>query len=651
MVKSKGVAALAAFIALVGLLAYFPGLSGPLLFDDKPALTGNTLVQIDGTSFDEWRAAALSSSSGPLRRPVTMLTFAANHAVEGQFSSVGLKAVNLAVHLVIAALFYFLAFNVMDSLGVGEDRSTRQYIAITAAGIWFLHPLHVSTVLYAVQRMAQLCALFVVLGLLVFMRYRRRWAEKGACAGEIIACALWLALLTMLATLSKENGVLLPWLVVVLEVCVFGGVWAMRARPLLRRSGWGLLVLPVLLVVVVMWLNPQLIVAGYAAREFSLEERVLTQMRVLWQYLGWFFIPDITDMGFQHDDLRLSRGLFAPVSTAVALISWIAALWAAFVVRRRIPLVLLGLLFFLVGHSLESSVYPLEMVYEHRNYLPSLFLVLGVAALLVGPLSRLLRVAVWYPVAGVLLTLVSLLLLRVDVWSNEQKLTHAAVQNHPESARSNFFYASNLLRRYEQRQQLGLSELDAADTLLLSRHYFERAYQARQGDVGALVMLYLLDSQFFPELRNSVNWWEELVQSLHATILQASDWNALDTLIDCLAKEICRAEPAKVKQLLDKLAERYPGSAYVQRYRYRYLASRKAEPVELVALLDQLQAVAPGHAWIYAYLLDEHLRTGDISRMYEVARRWLQNDHKRYSLPLIKGMFVGGAGIAEHADE
>ena len=89
----------------------------------------------------------------------------------------------------------------------------------------------------------------------------------------------------------------------------------------------------------------------------------------------------------------------------------------------------------------------------------------------------------------------------------------------------------------------------------------------------------------------------------------------------------------------------------MQRYRYRYLASRKAEPVELVALLDQLQAVSPGHAWIYAYLLDEHLRTGDISRMYEVARRWLQNDHKRYSLPLIKGMFVGGAGIAEHADE
>ncbi len=188
----------AVLLLLLGIAIYLPGLSGPLLFDDKPALTANELVQIHGGEFDEWRVAAFSSSAGPLRRPIAMLSFAANHAIAGDFSPFGLKAVNLGIHLAIAVLLSFFSSQYSTRFASGLDVPTRRLLALTAAAIWLLHPLNVSTVLYAVQRMAQLATLFVLAGLLVFMHYRQRWAEFGAATGEVLAAALWLLLLTLL---------------------------------------------------------------------------------------------------------------------------------------------------------------------------------------------------------------------------------------------------------------------------------------------------------------------------------------------------------------------------------------------------------------------------------------------------------------------
>ena len=125
-----------------------------------------------------------------------------------------------------------------DQLGVRP--SEVRWLALLTSALWLLHPLHVSTVLYAVQRMAQLSTLFTLAGLYVFARYRSRWAVAGASPGDVLACLLWLFLFTLLAAFSKENGVLLPWLVVVCEMFVYRGQWAGAVRlPLTEfSSGW-----------------------------------------------------------------------------------------------------------------------------------------------------------------------------------------------------------------------------------------------------------------------------------------------------------------------------------------------------------------------------------------------------------------------------
>jgi len=640
MRDSKHSVILACIVLFAGLALYLPGLSGPLLFDDKPALSANPLVKIDGASFDEWRTAAFSSESGPLRRPIAMWTFAANHVSSGNFSPFGLKAVNLVTHLLIAVLLFFLFRTLLGLLGIGRDEGDRKLIAIVAAAIWLLHPLHVSTVLYAVQRMAQLATMFVVAGLLLFTHFRSRWAERGAPTGELVAAALWTIFLTVLATLCKENGVLLPWLIIVLEVCVFRGRWGGQHSRCLRSAGWVLLVLPVLLVLLLLAFSPDSLIGGYAVREFTLEQRLLTQGRLLWRYLGWIVLPNINDMGFQHDDIPLSSGLFAPATTFFALAGWLALLGVSFLLRWRFPLLLLAVLFFLIGQSLESGLIPLEMVYEHRNYLPSTMVCLVIACVVVIPAARSKTIKVSYPILSVFAVLCLLLFIRVQTWSDELTLSRINLHQHPESARSNFFYASALLRRYEQRARLALGEDEGSKSLLLSRHYFERVYQANDREVGALVMLYYLDSQFFPELRQQVNWLNKLEDLLRSKNLQASDWNALDTLLECFEIDACNADQARVQELLDLLSDRYPQSVKVLQYRYRLLVETNAHEFERLTLLRQAHAIAPGIPWIYSDLIAESARTQDIAKMYKYAQLWLLNDPNRYKLPLIKGMFI-----------
>ena len=231
-------------------IAYLPGLSGPLFFDDVPNLTANPHLTFSAGEFDAWRTAILSNDAGILLRPLSMVTFAVNSALAGGLDAYSLKLVNLGIHLLLGMILYALFISLLKApacAGLKLDEILVKQIALFAAALWLLHPLHVSTVLYAVQRMAQLSALFTCAALLVYTRYRIRWVHSGATTGELIAASMWVLLLAVLAVFSKENGALIPWLIVVVEVFLFQGVWNGTGNRALRVAGWLLLILPFLL--------------------------------------------------------------------------------------------------------------------------------------------------------------------------------------------------------------------------------------------------------------------------------------------------------------------------------------------------------------------------------------------------------------------
>lgn len=634
--------ALGIVVGLVCIYAYSMGLTGPLFFDDVPNLTANHFLQIDGRDFDDWRVAVLSSDAGLFRRPVAMLTFALNYVASEGFSPASLKATNLAIHLLIAVSIYWLCQALLRAPGLKGLRlgaHHRQVVALVAASIWLLHPLHVSTVLYAIQRMAQLSTLFIIAGLLLFSRYRLRWAESGASTGELIAAGLWVLLIGVMAVLSKENGALLPWLIAVVEVTLFLGVWHGQTSRRLVWLGWIILALPIVLITLVFLVSPETISGRFSGREFSLDERLLTQGRVLWRYLGWILLPNITDMGFHHDDIPLSRDLWLPYTSALSILAWMSTIAVALLLRKRYPLLVFAVFFYLVAHSMESTVIPLEMVFEHRNYLPSVGVCFLVAVVLFKFAARFERLRLRVVLGSFLTVLVVLLVIRTNAWSDETTLARFNVINHPESPRANFFYANTLFKRFERAEELGLDEEEQRALAVTSRHYFKRMHSIDERDFAALVMLYQLDTMHFPGLSKDNDWLGTLEVLAGTRRLQASDHTALGALVDFSTTAAGQAGRARVGSMLDRLVRRYPSRVNLVALQYKQLAGQDdADPDQLFVLLERAARANPNSTHIYPYLV-QYGGKDHIGRTYETILIWMQRDSSRRDLSVIRRIF------------
>jgi hypothetical protein len=324
-----------------------------------------------------------------------------------------------------------------------EGDPPSEWFAWLGATIWLLHPLFASTVLYVVQRMAMLSAFFILIALLAYV--------KGRVALELrrtrLAClllAIVVPLSTVLALLSKENGILAPALCAVIEWFVFQPRDGARRRPTSTAFLLVALALPAAIGAGLAFVQPHFISAGYSLRDFSLGERVLTETRALWDYVGAIVIPRGAALGFYHDDFPISRGLLAPPGTLLAILAWIATLAGAWHVRVRAPGIALGVGIYLVGHALESTIFPLLPYFEHRNYLPAIGVIwalLSGLALAQGVLQRHLRHgAAIFRLAAVafVLILAAGTSVRAHVWQDQRTIIAQALQSHPESRGARF---------------------------------------------------------------------------------------------------------------------------------------------------------------------------------------------------------------------
>jgi hypothetical protein len=454
--------ALAATFAMT-LLVYWIGLSGPLIFDDAQNLT--PLAEwVQGTR--GWTSVVFDNTSGSFGRPVSMASFLLNAMWLGP-DVWGFKLVNLLLHLLNGALVFalFNGFSRQDAL-IRDRPAPSRWLPWLATSLWMLHPLFVSTVLYVVQRMAMLSALFMLVAMLAYVHGRMAMVDRNRRRAFVLL-VLVVPIATMLAALSKENGILAPALCGVIELVLFQP-WAGARRPWLSRAFIGItLVVPALVAVVLTATRSHWIVAGYADRPFTLGERLLTQPRVLWDYIGSLLLPYGPRLGLYHDDYPISHGLLDPASALLALIAWAGLLVAAIRLRRRIPGFTLGVGLFLVGHALESTVFPLLMYFEHRNYLPAvgaIWAVASLAAFAAGALERHMHQPrrVFGAAAGALVLVMAIATAaRAGVWQTQQAILAQALEYHPKSAWLRMDLASQAMHQDPPRWDEARRHVDA----------------------------------------------------------------------------------------------------------------------------------------------------------------------------------------------
>jgi hypothetical protein len=371
--------------AIVLLLAWFcyrPGLSGGFQLDDVANLSGLQNVE-DSATLAEF---VLAGIAGPSGRPVALLTFALQ-ADEWAQGPRAFLAVNIAIHLLNALLLAACLFQLSRAQGIDRDKSA--LIALLATGCWVLMPLLASATLLVVQRMTTLSATFMLLGLLGYLVARRRIEHAPRQALFWMSASLTLA--TVLATFTKEFGILLPMLVLVLESTVLARPMAVAGRTWLlwRAVFLGVPTLTVIAVLGSRFVYPEWLVAQ---RGFTGWERVLSELPILWIYLKKALVGLPSMLGVYQDSPPVRHSLFDPV-VLVSALAWIGAAGVALLWRRRWPLLSLAVLWYLAGHLIESTVIPLELYFEHRNYLPVAGPVYAVVAILLTATANLRRLA------------------------------------------------------------------------------------------------------------------------------------------------------------------------------------------------------------------------------------------------------------------
>lgn len=411
-------------------IALRPGLTGGFLFDDFANLEP---LGRYGT-VDDWATFWLYITSGfadPTGRPLSLLTFLLD-ARDWPADPAPFLRTNVLLHLINGGLLFAL----LRQLGQHLDGPTTrtEAAALLGAGLWLLHPLWVSTTLYVVQREAMLPATFVLLALMAYIHGRQLHADRPRAGAAWMLLGIGAG--TLLGVLSKANGALLPLFALVLDATVLRVGDRDNGAALQRLRWWRrtLLVLPSLLLALYLLQRMPGLHADLFNRPWTIAERLLTQPRALMDYLQLLFVPRVLSTGLYNDGYAASTGLLAPPGTLVALllVAGLAAL--GFGLRRRLPVVAAGILFYLAGHLLESTIVPLELYFEHRNYLPAMLLFWPIAWALAGWKAHpALRTMFAF---GLLAMLAATTWQRATLWGQPEQLARLWVAQNPESGRA-----------------------------------------------------------------------------------------------------------------------------------------------------------------------------------------------------------------------
>ena len=443
LIKSKSIFLLIGLI--ITFFIYFPGLTGGLMLDDGPQLMPIMQAITAENWITKFKYYAISNS-GELGRPIPMITFIFNAALFGK-NLWYWKLTNVILHG-LTGIAVFLLTKALLSFDNTLSSSKLMWLSLIIGFLWLVHPLHISTVLYLVQRMTILAALFIFLALACFVN-----GIKAECQQKngkpYFLCSLFLFF--PLALLSKESGVMFPVFALLINQYLFYKYnhtenIRQRIRPYIIIL-WSIIILGFIGFI---YLFDNIITESYHFREFTIIERLLTQTRVIFLYLHQIIFPIPSSMGFYHDDIQISKNITSPFNTFISLIGIFFILAFLIIHFKKLELFALGCLFFFSSHLLESTFLPLEIAFEHRNYIGSWGIILAIAYLL----FQMPEKYYYTSVISIGLIFSSLTFYRSSLWGNPSLMYPHMLGIHPQSLRLKIIFADTYFKagQYEKAE-------------------------------------------------------------------------------------------------------------------------------------------------------------------------------------------------------
>ncbi len=426
--------------------------------DDFPNVLHNNVLHIS-----DLQPATLVSTfyahptnPGAFFRPVANFSFALNWFFN-QSQPAGYHIVNIAIHFITTLILYLCCLLLLQSPTLKIRQLKQQSsIALFTASLWALAPIHTQAVTYIVQRMAQLATLFYISAILLFLLARLTKNKKKQILFSflLLCCAL-------LSMGSKENGILLPLSVLLIEYIFFFQRKSVFLT-LQENKNKALLLLLISLTgcSLIFWYYGSSLF-NYGHRNFTMLERLLTEPRILLFHLSQFILPSVSRLSIEHD-IVISTSLFSPWNTLPAIIVCLGLIVFSFFQARKNALLSFAILFFFINHLVESTIIPLELVFEHRNYLPSLFLFLPITTFVITSINKTTTLDRWTNLilaaafTGFLILSGFSTYERNKAWANAQSLWEDAVAKSPKNGRAKLNLAKSYIeeQKYEEAFQL-----------------------------------------------------------------------------------------------------------------------------------------------------------------------------------------------------
>lgn len=405
-------------------LIYWPGLDSRFLLDDFSNLRDLDTIKTYGFPYFIFA----TDIAGPSGRPLSLVTFALQHE-SWPSAPFDFKLVNLGIHLLNGCLIYIISAYLTILF---KEGTFRKYIPIIVTGLWLLHPIQLTTTLYVIQRMTLLSTFFMLLGVLTYLLMRLKHADRQSLYKDCLTGGLIL-FFTALAILCKENGILLLIYILSLEITIL-----MHLQRPKYWSHWTMffLISPLTLLIIYLAFKFEANLYGYAFKDYGVIEKILTEVVVLAEYIKNILLPSPSSFSLYHDNYEIVRSIYSSRFMLSGIIL-LTLLTTALIKRKSQPIYSFAILWFLGGHLLESTYLNLEPYFEHRNYLPSFSLILGISCGFIY-LSTIVKHRLWIILTAFMYCglILAITVIEVDLWSKPALQINEWARNQPDSIRA-----------------------------------------------------------------------------------------------------------------------------------------------------------------------------------------------------------------------
>lgn len=341
-------------IAIVGFACYFNAFSVPFIWDDVALVSDNPLIKdirYLGRIFSR-DVFILASEESAFYRPLQTISYMLDYHIWG-LNPFGYHLTNIILHILVAVLVYLFVSSIMYQVSSKRCSNVlhatcdvqHNFISLITVLLFVVHPIHVEAVTYISGRADILMAIFLLSGLIFFIRG-----------------SLWLSLFSFIfGLLSKELALIFPLLIV-----LYSFYFKPQAYKHKRLYFLLLFLLSALYVYLRLNIFPQ---HAFLAPQATVYKNMPFFLSAPILYLRILFFPVNLHMSYT---VILPRSIWEAgvIISILGLISLVFLIIAAF---RRAKLVSFALIWFLLLLLPHLGVFPLNAYFaEHFCYLASL---------------------------------------------------------------------------------------------------------------------------------------------------------------------------------------------------------------------------------------------------------------------------------------